>query len=492
MSGISLPNPTGITTNMNMNLNIKGMTSSFGGQSLSDRVNAARYALSGQGLARTVCKATTEEMLAPKKKHLDCELLYDTVTFITVVFITTDLIQCTSESNVSMPSLGNLVMERALNPSSSWVVVLKSLTTMHHLMCFGHERFSAYLASAPDVALTQLARCYVDRTATPGGTEMAPFCRRYAAYVLARITSYRLQGYDFAKVKRAAATPAPVHPQASSSTTSSAAKTAVVLRELPFDEVLVVLPRIQTQVDALLDFGAKESDLKNAVIRASFLLLFRDLVRLFASFNDCIISLLESFFTVKEVKTARVALDLYIQFTERMDRVAEFLKTAEAVGVDRGDIPDLARAPYSLLNHLEGHCLVLEGKDPTEVLNRPPPVKAVAPPAVPAPPPTAAAFNPFLAATTTTETGVAPTSPFFAPNTAAAAAPPPIPPQPQSVISNNPFPTAVAPPAPVIPPQPVINPFPAAVAPPAANPAANEQQQQPADAAAPASFNPFM
>lgn len=43
-----------------------------GGQSLADRVNAARYALAGQGLARTVCKATTEELLPPKKKHLDC------------------------------------------------------------------------------------------------------------------------------------------------------------------------------------------------------------------------------------------------------------------------------------------------------------------------------------------------------------------------------------------------------------------------------------
>lgn len=44
-----------------------------GGQSLTDRVNAARYALAGQGLARTVCKATTEELMPPKKKHLDCE-----------------------------------------------------------------------------------------------------------------------------------------------------------------------------------------------------------------------------------------------------------------------------------------------------------------------------------------------------------------------------------------------------------------------------------
>lgn len=45
----------------------------LGGQSLSDRVNSARYALAGQGLARVVCKATTEEMIGPKKKHLDCK-----------------------------------------------------------------------------------------------------------------------------------------------------------------------------------------------------------------------------------------------------------------------------------------------------------------------------------------------------------------------------------------------------------------------------------
>ena len=43
---------------------------------MTDRVNAARYALAGQGLARVVCKATTEELMAPKKKHLDCECLF--------------------------------------------------------------------------------------------------------------------------------------------------------------------------------------------------------------------------------------------------------------------------------------------------------------------------------------------------------------------------------------------------------------------------------
>lgn len=43
------------------------------GQTLNDRLTAARHALAGQGLARIVCKATTEEVIGPKRKHLDCE-----------------------------------------------------------------------------------------------------------------------------------------------------------------------------------------------------------------------------------------------------------------------------------------------------------------------------------------------------------------------------------------------------------------------------------
>ena len=43
------------------------------GQTISDRILAARHSLAGQGVAKSVCKATTEEILAPKKKHLECE-----------------------------------------------------------------------------------------------------------------------------------------------------------------------------------------------------------------------------------------------------------------------------------------------------------------------------------------------------------------------------------------------------------------------------------
>jgi hypothetical protein len=37
------------------------------------RILAARHSIAGQGLAKAVCKATTEEVIGPKKKHLDCK-----------------------------------------------------------------------------------------------------------------------------------------------------------------------------------------------------------------------------------------------------------------------------------------------------------------------------------------------------------------------------------------------------------------------------------
>lgn len=42
-------------------------------------------------------------------------------------------------------------------------------------------------------------------------------------------------------------------------------------------------------------------------------------------------------------KQCRDALDLYKKFLIRMDRVGEFLKVAENIGIDKGEIPDLTK-----------------------------------------------------------------------------------------------------------------------------------------------------
>lgn len=148
------------------------------------------------------------------------------------------------------------------------------------------------------------------------------------------------------------------------------------------ENVLKTVPILQNQLDSLLEFDANANDLTNGVVNAAFMLLFRDLIRLFACYNNGIINILgvflcfiyvskghimiarffaEKFFDMK-LKQCREALDLYKKFLVRMDKVSEFFKTAELIGVDKGDIPDLARAPSSLLEALEGHLASLEHK----------------------------------------------------------------------------------------------------------------------------------
>ena len=58
------------------------------------------------------------------------------------------------------------------------------------------------------------------------------------------------------------------------------------------EKLVKTLPTLQNQLDALLDFECTTSDLNNGVINSAFMLLFRDLIRLFACYNDGIINLL--------------------------------------------------------------------------------------------------------------------------------------------------------------------------------------------------------
>merc|ERR1712226_1407546 len=131
------------------------------------------------------------------------------------------------------------------------------------------------------------------------------------------------------------------------------------------EKLLKTLPVLATQVDALVAFEASMQDLNNGVINAAFMLLFRDLIRLFACYNDGIINLLEKYFEMNR-KHAKEALDIYKSFLLRMDKVGEFMKVAEKFGIDKSDIPDLAKAPSSLLEALESHLANLEGRKPGE------------------------------------------------------------------------------------------------------------------------------
>uniref|UniRef100_A0A668V157 Phosphatidylinositol-binding clathrin assembly protein n=1 Tax=Oreochromis aureus TaxID=47969 RepID=A0A668V157_OREAU len=286
------------------------------GQSITDRITAAQHSVTGSAISKTVCKATTHEIMGPKKKHLNY------------------LIQCTNEMNVNIPQLADTLFERTT--STSWVVVFKSLTTTHHLMVYGNERFIQYLASRN--TLFNLSN-FLDKSGLQG-YDMSTFIRRYSRYLNEKAVSYRQVAFDFTKVERGS---------------------DGVMRTMNTEKLLKTISVIQNQMDALLDFNVNANELTNGVINAAFMLLFKDAIRLFAAYNEGVINLLEKYFDMKKVQ-CKEGLDLYKKFLTRMTRISEFLKVAEQVGIDRGDIPDLSQAPSSLLDALEQHLASLEGK----------------------------------------------------------------------------------------------------------------------------------
>ncbi|XP_038144476.1 clathrin coat assembly protein AP180-like isoform X7 [Cyprinodon tularosa] len=316
------------------------------GQTLTDRIAAAQYTLTGSEVSRAVCKATTHEQTAPKKKHLEY------------------LIQATQDSNVNIPQMADVLMERVGN--ASWVVVFKALITTHHLMVHGNERFLQFLGSRN--TLFNLMN-FLDKTGSHG-YDMSTFIRRYSRYLNEKAFAYRQMSFDFGRVKKGA---------------------DGAMRTMSVEKLLKGMPILQSNIDSLLDFEVQPKDLNNGVINSCFLLLFKDLIKLYACYNDGIINLLEKFFQMKRSQ-CKDGLEIYKRFLTRMTRVSEFFKIAEQVGIDKNDIPELTQAPESLLESLETHLNTLEGKKPEDksptkdaTANNSTPA-AAAPPAKPAPP----------------------------------------------------------------------------------------------------------
>uniref|UniRef100_A0AAQ6A6S8 ENTH domain-containing protein n=1 Tax=Amphiprion ocellaris TaxID=80972 RepID=A0AAQ6A6S8_AMPOC len=345
------------------------------GQTLTDRIAAAQYSLTGSEVSRAVCKATTHEQTAPKKKHLEY------------------LIQATQETNVNVPQMADTLMERAGN--ASWVVVFKALITTHHLMVHGNERFLQFLASRN--TLFNLSN-FLDKTGSHG-YDMSTFIRRYSRYLNEKAFAYRQMSFDFGRVKKGA---------------------DGAMRTMTVEKLLKGMPTLQSQIDALLDFDVHPQELNNGVINACFLLLFKDLIKLYACYNDGIINLLEKFFQMKRSQ-CKDGLEIYKRFLTRMTRVSEFFKIAEQVGIDKNDIPELTQGNADIAPELDLFAMRPTDTGATAAAITPPSsseaptiIAPIAAPAAPTPSSTTTTTTTTTTdTTTTTESSAAPTLDIF-------------------------------------------------------------------------------
>uniref|UniRef100_A0A095A411 Phosphatidylinositol-binding clathrin assembly protein LAP n=1 Tax=Schistosoma haematobium TaxID=6185 RepID=A0A095A411_SCHHA len=265
---------------------VRQLAGSGTGQSLSDLMTAMKYTLSGSVIVKIICKATTEEMCAPKRKHLSY------------------LVQCTFEPRLSVPDFANQLVIRTQH--SNLVVVFKALLTIHHLMQFGNERFSQYIAS-------NNCHFYVpslhDRNSVQAHG-ISLFLRPYAKYLDEKAASYREVAFDFCRLKRG--------------------KEDGDMRTMPQDKLMKTLPVIEKQLDALLMFDATLNELSNSLLRVAHLSLYRDLIRLYAVYNEGMINLIGRYFTMSK-RDCRVSLEIYKNFLKRMESMNTFVRVAECI-----------------------------------------------------------------------------------------------------------------------------------------------------------------
>lgn len=168
---------------------------------------------------------------------------------------------------------------------------------------------------------------------------MSTFVRRYAKYINDKISSYKTLAIDLCKIK-------PGKDNA--------------LRTMNMENLTKTLPVVHTQFDSLLEFSVDPKDVNNGIIMAAFKLLYKDLNRIFAAYQEAIINLVERYFNLSR-KKAREALSMYKKYLARMDKVAQFFKVVEQVGLDKSEMPDTSKLT-SLLGIFEAHLNQLEAK----------------------------------------------------------------------------------------------------------------------------------
>ncbi|OON18824.1 hypothetical protein X801_05317, partial [Opisthorchis viverrini] len=125
---------------------------------------------------------------------------------------------------------------------------------------------------------------------------------------------------------------------------------------------------------------ATSNELVNSVLRVAHLHLYRDLIRLYAVYNEAMINLIGRYFTMTK-RDCRTALVIYKAFLKRMEAMNAFVKIAENTMIrfpdqatdsssfapsQENDSITFQPVPPSVLEALEQHLSYLENHKPPE------------------------------------------------------------------------------------------------------------------------------
>eukprot|EP01114_Cavostelium_apophysatum_P010613 TRINITY_DN2454_c0_g1_i6.p1 TRINITY_DN2454_c0_g1~~TRINITY_DN2454_c0_g1_i6.p1 ORF type:complete len:592 (-),score=198.09 TRINITY_DN2454_c0_g1_i6:78-1853(-) len=281
---------------------------------LADRASIMKSAFSEMELA--VIKATKHNTKIPKEKHVRRLVVY------------------THDEPHKIPEMIAMLAKRLEFPD--WLVVMKTLCVFHRLMRDGNLQVVNELRYKSNIFNL---RRFADTT-SPEAHHQSIFVRKYSQYIEEKVLVYKILSVEFEK-------------------------DASVTKTYTTDEAFERIPRLQSQMNALLNCRASKDHLNNAIIVNSFGMLLKDSFKLYKALNDGIINLLEHYFSMPKEQAVK-ALEIYKLFAKETDGIIQFYDISRKIS--KTDLPELQHAPTTLVEALENYIKDLdEGKTPTGV-----------------------------------------------------------------------------------------------------------------------------
>lgn len=271
----------------------------------------------GSQTEKSIIKATRHNLKAPKEKHVR------------------RLLMICSEKTHKINNLVSLLTRRLETPD--WIVVLKTLVVFHRLLREAPNRLLIQTLKYKSDIFGRL-RKFVDMSSQEAHHQSI-FIRKYSQYLEEKVLVFKTLTTEFEKDPS-------------------------ITKSYTVDELLERLPRLQSQLNALINCRASKEHINNAIIITAWNYLLKDSFKLFSALNFGVIILLEHYFTMPK-ETASKIYEIYKLFTRETDGMTAVMNISQRF--TRSEIPELQHAPLTLLESLEGYLKDLEeGRAPNE------------------------------------------------------------------------------------------------------------------------------
>lgn len=286
----------------------RSATQKWGGK-LADRVNVA--AAMGSGMETAVIKATRHDMKRPKEKHLRRLILY------------------TQEAPGRNREMIGFLARRL--ESMEWNVVLKVLCVFHRLLRDGHSRFISDLK--PKTNIFHYVRRFAD-SSSEGARQQSIYIRKYAQYLEEKVLIYKTLNVEFDK-----------NPD--------------VVKSYTIDECIERVPKLQSQLNALINCRTCRDKMNNQIIVFSFNMLIKDSFKLYGALNTGIITIIEHYFSLPKDKATK-GMNFYKLFIRETEGMKQLIDISKQHSHASQALPELNSAPTGLVDALQQYIDDLE------------------------------------------------------------------------------------------------------------------------------------